>query len=191
MKTIFIAPLIVLTFSFCNSNTSNSQGKTDCRKFNNQAMDSLLSYNTSFSKRNSTLEFALNLLNEALKCDSSMSIAKFNKVTVLNGLGKYAESISLLNELIRSRSDSSLVLLKAPLYEKINKHDSLTITYNLALRYFIGKNREKPHDDYTIYGLLLCKSKLYGIRSVQHEIDSCLGKYPANSNLRALLEDIK
>ncbi len=181
---------ILMVLSFCRNVSSGNQPKADCNKINSQAMDSLILYKTSFDKRKSTLESTLRLLDDAIKCDSSLNIAKFNKVTVLNELGKFNESISLINKLIRSQKDSSLLLTKAPIYDKINKHDSLTITYKLAYNYFDRRIKDRPGDANIIFGKLFSQSKIYGKESVISEIDYYLKKYPDDVNLKALLTQI-
>lgn len=190
IRSSFILVAILLVVSFCGNISTGNQSKTDCKKFNRQAMDSLMVYKTSFDKKKSTLESSLRLLDDAIKCDSSLNVANFNKVTVLNELGRFNESIRLIDRLIRLNKDSSLLLTKAPIYDKINKHDSLTITYKFAYNFFNRRIKDNPRDANIIFGKLFSQSKIYGKDSVISEIDQYLKKYPNDANLKALLTQI-
>jgi tetratricopeptide (TPR) repeat protein len=186
--SIFI--VITTAFTFCRNATPDMDSNEDCKRLNNQAMDSLSLYKTTFNKRKSTLEFSLRLLNEAIKCDSDLNVARINKVTVLNELGQFHQAISLLNELILLKKDSSLLLIKAPIYNRINEPDSLTLTYRLAYKYFSNKLKDDPQNVDLIFGKIFSKSKVYGKESVRSEIDAYMKKYPNDVNLKMLLAEI-
>jgi tetratricopeptide (TPR) repeat protein len=153
-------------------------------------MDSIVSYRSRYYKRTTTLESALSLLDEAVKCDANFSTAKFNMISVLNELRRYHQSIHIIDDLILATKDSSLLLIKGPIYDSLNDHDSLRLTYIMANKYFVGKLVEQPTNTNLIYGMLFTKSKIFGKDSISSDVEYYAHKYPKDSVLRLLLHDI-
>lgn len=189
MKINIILVLILIGLAYCRNAPRNKYENPDCKKLNNQAMDSLVFYKTEFNKKKSTLESALKLLDEAIKCDSNSYSIKFNKVAVLCELGQFHQAVKLVDKLILEK-DSSLLLVKAPIYDRLDEQDSLVITYKMAYRYYVGKLKDDPQNPDVIFGKVFSQSKIYGKESVRSEINLYLKKYPNDLNLKALLEDI-
>ena len=176
----------VVIWSFC-ARQSKPQTNEDCKKLNSRGVDSLLWYGAT--KKKSALNAALNLLNEAIKCDSNLRIAKINKISVLGELGQYHDALQMI-DLILVDKDSSLLILKSAYYEKLNERELSIKTYKIAYSYFSSQLKKHPENVNAIYCKLLTQSKVFGKDSITSEIQYYLKKYPNDGNLKALLEGI-
>jgi tetratricopeptide (TPR) repeat protein len=189
MRQIFNLILIIICLASCNGKSTKDHFQSDCEKFNTQGVDSLMHYKVQFKKKKSTIESSLNLLNEAIKCDSNLNVARINKIPVLAELGQYNAQIEVINDLIKRTKDSTLLITRAGVYEKLNEQELSTGAYKAAYKYCVRVLKDNPQNSSIIYFKILTQSKIDGIDAVQSEIDYYLSRYPDDKNLRALLTD--
>ncbi len=186
-QAIFIILLVIN--SFC-ALRSKAQIDSNCKKLNRQGVDSLMQFKGQFKKRKSTLEASLKLLNDAIKCDSSFNTPRVNRITVLSELGEYELALYAIDDLVQRNRDTTLFLIKASIYDRLNEKQLSMDAYKMAYSYFVRQLKEKPQNPNIIYSKLMTQSKVFGKESVRNEVDFYLNKYPNDAHLRSLLEDI-
>ena len=186
-KTIFIVLLVL--YSVC-AQRSKAQVNSNCKKLNSQGVDSLIRYKGQFKKRRSTLEASLHLLNDAIRCDTSLNTPRVNRITVLSELGEYSLAINSIDDLIQRNKDTTLLLIKASIYDKMGENKLSIDADKMAYNYFVRKLKENPQNQNVIYCKLMTQSKVFGLDNVRNEIDFYLKKYPNDTHLKYLLEGI-
>jgi tetratricopeptide (TPR) repeat protein len=189
MRSVVLVSVLLLASVACKKNKPEDQSHSDCKQFINQGVDSLAHYQHQFKKRRSTLEASLKLYNDAIKCDSNLNVARWNKLGVFGQLEEYDSIIVIVDDLLKRHYDSSILIFKAGAYEKLKNMESSQLMYRRAYGYLVRKLKYNPDNASLIYHKVFAMSKIFKEDSALKEIDYYLAKYPNDRNLKAILTD--
>lgn len=180
--------VLFLSLSFV-SLCCGQQKKNDlkeCAQLSNQAIASLQDY---LHKRQDTTNLvkAAEFYDSAIKCDSLNFINYQGKLTVINMLGQYRESIKLIDKLydLSGKTDVHLLVTKALVFEKIGIMDSSKIYFDRAFRAYDAQLAQNPPDS-----LRIISDKLYliaitqGKKSAMEGLQSYLVRHPNDPSLK-------
>lgn len=152
---------------------SYGQPSKDCLEYGDKAMQSLY-VNLSQNEDSTHLYKTLALFDKAIKCNSSNLNILQGKFTALYLLGRYPESINVLNEIYikSSKSDSKVLTFIGLVYEKMNLMDSARITYERALVDNKRQLSRHPQDSIQLFCdelfiLAAFKGKDYSIKKLE------------------------
>jgi tetratricopeptide (TPR) repeat protein len=169
--------------------TCCGQQKTDrdnCPELNNLAVASLQDY---LQNGQDTLDLlkSLEFYDKAIGCDSSNAINYMGKLTVINMLGRFSESLKLndkLYELSEGR-DVHMLTAKGVTFERLGMIDSSKMYFDRAILAFDRQLALSPPDSLRIIG-----DRLYviaiteGKASAIEKLQPYLAKYPNDSTLK-------
>lgn len=118
------------------------------KKLNDSAMQKWMNLSDS-----SDYGIVIGLLDQATTIDSQFYIAYWNKLALLNTIGKYNEAIHVTRDLLRLQPNTADVYtIIGTMYEKMGKPDSAKIAYNMAEEKFSNildtmSKKTKVHKD--------------------------------------------
>jgi len=168
-----------------------AQVEQSCIELEVRGYDSLSNYEMQFNKRRSTLEASLRLLNDAIKCDSTMESAKFNRVRVYILLGEFRKAIRDIDDLVYLGQDSLLLFTKPELYERLNLEDSAKIIYGELGQYFGKRILKEPKNKLLIHHWLQCRCKDQGFEVVKKDLEEYRKLYASDEDFINALDSIK
>ncbi|MBS1506476.1 MAG: hypothetical protein JSS79_07520 [Bacteroidetes bacterium] len=106
-------------------------------------------------------------------------------------LDRHNEAINTIDGFLRRGADSTILLTKGSELEKIHKPEDAMSLYRKVYGYSYRVFKAHPGEPNAIYFMLLSKSKVYGIGSIQSEVNEYLEKSPEDKNLKALLTSLQ
>ena len=186
MSRTVVIGLFILSVSVLAS--CNAQNNQRCKNLNKQGIDSMMAHGSRPQNRTSSLEAALRLFEAAIRCDSSLKTPRVNRIAVLSELGEYQRAIDAIDELVKRVPDSSTLILKPPLFERLNMYDSARNLYKSLSLYFVKLRNNDPENVDLIYWCVFTKFKVSGWESVRADIDYYIKKYPNNTHLITILQ---
>lgn len=139
-KSIYSLPF--LAFLFCCG-----QSSPGCSRYGNEALGKLQEYYSS-EKDTTHLLTALELSNKAIDCNPSNLVAYNVKLVALNFLGRYRESLTVLDKmyLLSGQADIRMFAEKGLVYEEMGLADSARQIYDAALSECDRRLSSKPAD---------------------------------------------
>ena len=131
MKISFAFCLMFLIISFFSCNGQNKKmPSSDCIALNNQGNDYLTKFTCGDKK---ALLKAIDLLKQAINCDTSYLVAYRNLTIAYDWNHDYMKELTVFRKLlILSHNYPEIITEKAKVFEKLNMLDSARRNYQLA-----------------------------------------------------------
>lgn len=175
MKKFNILALLAI---FCCFNCSSQENKKDpeikkkCMQLQYQAVTELTT--------NDNADIALDLINQAIKLDSSYLLFYVTKAQIHCRQKKYLEAIKSF-ELVEQKNANytEAIVNQAFIYEKINNPDMATKKYQMAENAYIQKDKIKPDINNDINRAFLSLF-LYNKERAIAEIEEIVANNPDN-----------
>ncbi len=195
MKIIYFYSALVsflLTTTACNTQNNkyvNSTKKSNviakqCVALNDSAVSLLNKYYFEGTNQ-AELDVILDLLNQAIACDTNYFLAYNNKVTVLNLKGEYQKVVNLLDKMLEfSNNDPQLIFLKGIAYEKLNAYNAAKTTYVQAAVEYEKRLKLYPDSLEIIADKLFFTAFTKGKDEALSELNKYILKYPDKTMLK-------
>ncbi|MGN6640304.1 MAG: tetratricopeptide repeat protein [Mucilaginibacter sp.] len=124
------------------------------------------------------IDTAISLLKQAIDCDPQFLAAYVNLANAYDKSNDYDKELAVINkELALSKSDPSILLNKARLFEKSNKVDSAKNIYGLTQIILDEKLKKQPNNIGLIQSKILLLALTVGkdeaMKELNHQINIC------------------
>ena len=175
-----LLPILMLPFLFvCRCKSNPAINSFPCKVYNDSAINMFNEHVHNSNSNVLQLDTIIFLLNKAIECDSEYFIALGNKLTVLTYMGKYKESINLIDKLLILRNNNpQLIIYKGIMYEKMGNKDSAYQTYNIAKLSYEDKIKMFPDSVNLIIGSIVLEDIMDGENKALNDIDKYINMYP-------------
>jgi len=175
-KITFSLILLIFVNSCTYSQNANAPSR-DCIALNNQGVEYISNYPMNGK---SGINQAIDLLQQAIQCDSTYLTAYINIANAYDKNHNYDGEMRAYNKILKlTNYDSpSIITQKGVLFEKINKIDSAKKYYDIAKIACKKKLIKHPEDAEIIKELILLKALIIGKDEALKEIDEQIKLHP-------------
>lgn len=178
MKVVVIIIVTIFTLSACTPQNSHKDKILQSKKLVDSAVNLIVQGNPS------SRELQLQLLDSAIRLDSTNKSAISNKITVLFSMHRFDDIIKTINHFDPKGEHSDLLMLKGIINEEQYKDTARAqIYYGKALNALDSMCQTNPDNKgYQItraFTILFAKGKLQGIKAY----NALLDKYPGDSSI--------
>ena len=187
----FYRALVALLLTTTACNTQNNKDVITTEKSNIVAEQCVVLHDSAMSLLNkyyfedtnpTKLDLILDLLNQAIACDTNYFLAYNDKVTVLSIKGEYMKVVSLLNKMLEfSGNDPQLIFLKGIAYEKLNNYSAAETAYKKAAIEYEKRLNLYPDSIEMILDKLFFIAFTKGKGEALSELNKYILKYPDNT----------
>lgn len=125
------------------------------------------------------LNKAINLFEQAIKCDSTYAIAYANLANALDHKHSYGDELKISNKLlILLNNDPSILMTRGMLFEKMNSIDSARKAYYLASTGYGKKLAKHPENVNLIKEIILLKALTDGNDEAMKQLNVEIKMHP-------------
>lgn len=188
LKLCFSFIMLIGAVNSCKSQSSNKIiiPPKECIELNNKGMKCLMDY-PMYGKKG--LDSAIDLLNEAVKCDTTYFIAYSNLAIAYDRKKDYNDEMFALNKMLSlTNNDPTYLVLKGMVFERMDKIDSANKTYQLAKIVFQKKLTEHPTAT-LVNGIVLLTALTEGKDEAMKELNKQIKLHPELSSKLSYLSD--
>jgi tetratricopeptide (TPR) repeat protein len=177
---LFGIVLTLLGLTIFYSCTNEHGNKTmspskECVKLNNEGAKLIMDYNGA---GDTSINLAIDLFKQAIKCDSTYSLAYLNLADAYDKSGKYKDELFSLNKSLKINNNPSVLILKVRLFVKTNELDSARKVFKLANKKLEESITNHNSNLSAIKELILLKAIMYGRDEALKEIDKQMQMHP-------------
>jgi len=187
LKILFSLILLIAAINSCKIQSSNKIiiPPKECIELNNKGVKYLMKY----SDDDKQIDTAINLLSEAVKCDTTYLTGYMNLANAYDRKKSYVDELVVLNkELILTNDEPSILTEKGMLFERMAFIDSANKIYLMAKLNYEKKLTEKPSAR-IVDGLVLLKALTNGKNEAIKELGKQLKLHPELSAKLSYLYD--
>jgi hypothetical protein len=168
---------LIFLISVCCGQALKDNDLSRCSEFSRLATAKVQDY---LLRGRDTIDLvqAASFYDQAILCDPSNSLHYQGKLTTVNMLGRFSESLKLIDKIyqLSGENDIQMIVAKAVIFEQTGAVDSSNVYYRIAYQAYDSRLAAKPPDSLRI----VCE-RLYLTAIVE-------GKESAISKLKPYLE---
>jgi len=186
-KLCFSLLLLLGAVNYCKSQSLNKIiiPPKECIELNNKGVK----YLTKYPDDDKQIDTAINLLSEAVKCDTTYLTGYMNLANAYDLKKSYVDELAVLNkELILTNNNPSILTEKGMLFERMGFIDSANKIYPMAKLNYEKKLAEKP-SAWIVGGVVFLKALMNGKDEAIKELDTQLKLHPELSAKLSYLYD--
>jgi tetratricopeptide (TPR) repeat protein len=158
----------------------------DCVRLNDSAFAFLLKYENTYQRQynDKRLDTALDLLKQAVKCDSAFTIAYINMANTYNDMYNLDAEIQILNKLINlTHNNPKFILRKAQTFKYQGKKDSAKRAYAMVDSLYDKQLQRNPENINVVIDKIYLRRYTQGLDAAYNELMEQVKKHPKDSVL--------